>query len=95
VLDLVGFLFYDFAATALRDKRSCFNERMGKQLMARTSASSMTSIIRCSWGAYDGEGIARERVQLVDGVSQEPGVFESFREASEEEAHRPRIYAAQ
>src|SRR5216684_2541896 len=25
VLDLVGFLFYDFAATALQDKRSCFN----------------------------------------------------------------------
>src|SRR5260370_38515355 len=35
VLDLVGFLFYDFAATALQDKRSCFNERMGKQLFGK------------------------------------------------------------
>jgi predicted Zn-dependent protease len=35
VLDLVGFLFYDFAATALEDKRSCLNNRMGKQLYGR------------------------------------------------------------
>src|SRR5216684_7801817 len=35
VLDLVGFLFYDFAATALEDKRSCLNDRMGKQLFGQ------------------------------------------------------------
>ena len=33
VLDLVGFLFYDFAGTAIRDQRSCFNKRMGKKVM--------------------------------------------------------------
>ena len=32
VLDLVGFLFYDFAGTAVLDKRSCFTGRMGKKL---------------------------------------------------------------
>jgi PmbA protein len=32
VLDLVGFLFYDFAATALEDNRSCLNDRMGTPL---------------------------------------------------------------
>src|SRR5207248_8106301 len=35
VLDLVGFLFYDFAATALEDKRSCLNDRMSKQLFGK------------------------------------------------------------
>src|ERR1051325_10540204 len=35
VLDLVGFLFYDFAATAVEDKRSSLNERMGKQLFGK------------------------------------------------------------
>src|SRR6202022_486299 len=35
VLDLVGFLFYDFSATAVQDKRSCFNDRMGKQLFGK------------------------------------------------------------
>src|SRR6202040_2054562 len=33
VLDLVGFLFYDFAATAIADQRSCFNNRMGKRVL--------------------------------------------------------------
>src|SRR6266853_6938285 len=28
VLDLVGFLFYDFAGTSVADQRSCFNKRM-------------------------------------------------------------------
>src|SRR5258707_12364772 len=32
VLDPAGFLFYDFAATALADKPTWLNERMGKQL---------------------------------------------------------------
>jgi len=40
VLDLVGFLFYDFAATALQDKRSCLNERMGKQLFGQNISIS-------------------------------------------------------
>ena len=33
VLDLVGFLFYDFAGTAMADQRSCFNKRMGKRVL--------------------------------------------------------------
>jgi PmbA protein len=43
VLDLVGFLFYDFSATALEDKRSCLNERMGKQLFGQNISSVKTS----------------------------------------------------
>jgi predicted Zn-dependent protease len=68
VLDLVGFLFYDFAATALRDKRSCFNERMGKQLFGKNISIVDDVYHPLQLGApYDGEGIPRERVQLVDG----------------------------
>jgi PmbA protein len=68
VLDLVGFLFYDFAATALRDKRSCFNERMGKQVLGK-NISIVDDVYHVSQlGApFDGEGIPRQRVQLVDG----------------------------
>src|SRR5256886_12347944 len=33
-------LFYDFAATALEDKRSCLNERMGKQLFGQNISIS-------------------------------------------------------
>jgi predicted Zn-dependent protease len=36
VLDIVGFLFYDFAATALQDKRSCLNDRMVNRFSGTT-----------------------------------------------------------
>jgi len=35
VLDLVGLLFYDFAATAVADKRSCLSGRVGKTLFGK------------------------------------------------------------
>src|SRR5580700_3511859 len=67
VLDIVGFLFYDFAATALADKRSCLNDRMGKQVFGKN-----ISIVDDAYhplqlgGNFDGEGMPRERVLLVD-----------------------------
>jgi PmbA protein len=68
VLDLVGFLFYDFAATALRDKRSCFNERMGKQVLGKNISIEDDVYHPLQLGApFDGEGIPRQRVLLVDG----------------------------
>jgi predicted Zn-dependent protease len=67
VLDLVGFLFYDFAATALRDKRSCFNERMGKQVFGNNISIVDDVYHPLQLGTpYDGEGIPRQRVLLVD-----------------------------
>ena len=70
VLDLVGFLFYDFAATALEDKRSCLNDRMGKQLFGRNIWISDDVYHPLQQGApFDGEGMPRQRVLLVeDGV---------------------------
>jgi PmbA protein len=67
VLDLVGFLFYDFAATALEDKRSCFNERMGKQVFGKNISIEDDVYHSLQLGApYDGEGNPRQRVLLVD-----------------------------
>lgn len=67
VLDLVGFLFYDFAATALEDKRSCLNDRMGKQLFGKNISITDDVYHPLQKGApFDGEGLARQRVQLVD-----------------------------
>jgi len=67
VLDLVGFLFYDFAATALADKRSCFNERMGKPLLGKNISIADDVYHPLQLGApFDGEGIPRQRVLLVD-----------------------------
>jgi PmbA protein len=67
VLDLVGFLFYDFAATALADKRSCLNDRMGKQIFGKNITIADDAYHPLQLGApFDGEGMPRERVLLVD-----------------------------
>ena len=67
VLDLVGFLFYDFAATALADKRSCLNDRMGKQLFGKNITIADDVYHPLQQGMpFDGEGIPRQRVLLVD-----------------------------
>ena len=67
VLDLVGFLFYDFAATALADKRSCLNDRLGKPLFGKNISIVDDAYHPLQLGApFDGEGIPRQRVTLVD-----------------------------
>jgi predicted Zn-dependent protease len=67
VLDLVGFLFYDFSATALEDKRSCLIERMGKQLFGKNITITDDVYHPLQQGApFDGEGMPRQRVLLVD-----------------------------
>ncbi len=67
VLDLVGFLFYDFAATALQDKRSCLNDRMGKPIFGKNISITDDAYHPLQLGApFDGEGMPRQRVLLVD-----------------------------
>jgi predicted Zn-dependent protease len=67
VLDLVGFLFYDFAATAMWDQRSCFNKRMGKQLLGKNITLHDDAYHPLQTGApFDGEGIPRQKILLVD-----------------------------
>jgi len=67
VLDLVGFMFYDFAATALEDKRSCLTDRMGTQLFGKNISIADDVYHAFQLGApFDGEGIPRQKVLLVD-----------------------------
>jgi len=67
VLDLVGFLFYDFSATAVADKRSCLNERMGKKVMGENVTLWDDVCHPLQLGApFDGEGMPRQKVLLVE-----------------------------
>jgi predicted Zn-dependent protease len=67
VLDLVGFLFYDFSATAVRDKRSCLSGRVGKPLFGRNITLTDDVYHAEQLGMpFDGEGLPRQRVLLVD-----------------------------
>jgi predicted Zn-dependent protease len=67
VLDLVGFLFYDFAATAIRDQRSCFNKRVGKKVMGDniTVRDDVTHLLQTG-APFDGEGLPRQQVLLIE-----------------------------
>jgi predicted Zn-dependent protease len=67
VLDLVGFLFYDFAGTAVLDQRSCFTSQVGKKVFGDNISIADDVYHRWQAGApWDGEGIPRQSVQLVD-----------------------------
>src|SRR5271157_4780225 len=67
VLDLIGFLFYDFSATAVDDRRSCLSERVGKALVGKNITITDDVFHPEQLGAaYDGEGMPRHRVTLVD-----------------------------
>jgi PmbA protein len=67
VLDFVGFMFYDFAGTAVLDKRSCFNDRMGKKIFGENVTLWDDVYHPLQVGApWDGEGFPRQKVLLVD-----------------------------
>jgi len=67
VLDLVGFLFYDFAATAVDDQRSCFSGRLGKPLLGKNITITDDVYHPGQLGApFDGEGMPRQSVALIE-----------------------------
>jgi predicted Zn-dependent protease len=67
VLDLVGFLFYDFAGTAVLDKRSCLTGRLGKKLFGENITLWDDVYHPLQLGhPFDGEGVPRQKVLLID-----------------------------
>ncbi len=67
VLDLVGFMFYDFAGRAVLDKRSFLNERIGKKLFGENITITDDVYHHFQAGPpFDGEGIPRQKVTLVE-----------------------------
>jgi PmbA protein len=67
VLDLVGFLFYDFAQTAVLDQRSCLTGRMGKPLFGENITIWDDVYHPLQLGPpFDGEGSPRHKVLLVE-----------------------------
>jgi predicted Zn-dependent protease len=67
VLDLVGQLFGDFSATALRDERSFLTGRLGEKIFG-DNISILDDVCHPlqSGTAFDGEGVPRQRVTLVE-----------------------------
>jgi PmbA protein len=73
VLDIVGFMFWDFSGMAILDQRSFLNERIGSRLFGENIniVDDATHPLQ-SGSPFDGEGVQRERVQLVEnGVAKQ------------------------
>jgi PmbA protein len=73
VLDLVGQMFGDFSATAIRDGRSFLNDRLGKKVFGDNITIRDDCFHPLQAGApFDGEGVPRRPLILVEnGVVQE------------------------
>ena len=97
VLDLVGFLFYDFAGTAVLDKRSCLTGRIGKKIFGENitlvgrrvpSAATRRALRRRGRSAAKSPAGGSRR-------AEESGLLARDRKKNESKAHRPRLLAAE
>ena len=67
VLDLLGYLFSDFAGLAIHEKRSCLTGRVGQQVFgANINVRDDVYHPRQSGAPFDGEGVPRQRVTLIE-----------------------------
>jgi predicted Zn-dependent protease len=67
VLDTIGFAFYDFGGLAILDQRSFLNNRIGTKLFGENiSIWDDVSHPLQSGSPFDGEGVTRQKVQLVE-----------------------------
>jgi predicted Zn-dependent protease len=67
VLDMVGFMFYDFGGLAILDQRSFLTNRVGTKLFGENiKISDDVADPLQSGSPFDGEGMPRQTVQLVE-----------------------------
>ena len=67
VLDIVGFMFWDYSGVAILDQRSFLNDRIGTQLFGENINICDDAAQPLQAGSpFDGEGMRRRRVQLVE-----------------------------
>ena len=107
VLDIVGFMFFDFGGLSILDQRSFLNNRVGTKLFGENiNIWDDVAHPLQSGPPFDGEGVRRQKVQLVEnGVVQAPGVCPRHRREDEavgtqrqsrsHRAHRAWLSAAQ
>ena len=67
VLDLIGFMFWDFGGMAILDQRSFLNNRIGTKLFGEniTIIDDVAHPLQSN-PPFDGEGVRRSRVALVE-----------------------------
>jgi predicted Zn-dependent protease len=76
VLDIVGFMFWDYSGVAILDQRSFLNDRIGTKLFGENI--NIWDDVRHPLQAgspFDGEGMRRQQVQLVQNGVVERVVY--------------------
>ena len=67
VLDIVGFMFWDYSGIAILDQRSFLAGRIGKQLFGENITILDDAMHPLQTGSsFDGEGVERKKVTLVE-----------------------------
>ena len=67
VLDIVGFMFWDFGGSALLEQRSFLNDRVGTRLFGENITVWDDVYHPLQTGVpFDGEGMKRRRIKLID-----------------------------
>ena len=67
VLDIVGFMFFDYSGMAILDQRSFLTGRVGTKLFGDniTIADDVAHPLQAG-APFDGEGVSRQRIKLVE-----------------------------
>src|SRR6266404_7126249 len=67
VLDIVGFMFWDFSGVAILDQRSFLNDRIGSRLFGENiNIYDDVGHLSKSCTTYDGKVMRRQRSQLIE-----------------------------
>jgi PmbA protein len=93
VLDLVGFMFFDFGGLSVIDQRSFLNNRVGTQLFGKNIDiwDDVAHPLQ-SGSPFDGEGVRRQKVQLVEnGVVRRLVYARASAEKMQRSEHKDRV----
>jgi len=93
VLDLVGFMFFDFGGLAILDQRSFLNNRLGTKIFGdNINIWDDVGHPLQSGAPFDGEGVQRQRVQLVEkGVVRRLVYARATAEKMKQSEHKEKV----
>lgn len=93
VLDIVGFMFWDFGGMAVLDQRSFLNDRVGTKLFGENiNIWDDVNHPLQSGSPFDGEGMPRQKVELVkDGIVQRLVYARSTAEKMKQSEHANKV----
>ena len=95
VLDIVGFMFWDFSGQAILDERSFLNNRIGTQLFGENlNIWDDVSHPLQAGAPFDGEGMRRQRAALVEkGMVKQVVYARSTAEKMKKSEHAAKVGA--